>query len=466
MKILSEQGFKNFDGFISQGTVKSLIRFFFSIDSYIDCTDDHRFLLSNGFFKKAEDLSIHDVLYPNIGIESKEIIHFPEGIEVYDAYNVEDTHSFLTNGVISHNCSLIFLDEFSFVQNDAEFYTSTYPVISSGKDTKIVITSTPNGIGNVFHKLWEGAVQGTNNFRPFTVNWWDVPGRDEKWKEETIANTSEIQFKQEYEVDFIGSGETLISGNKLLQLQAKNPIYEQDGVKVYDRPNPDSEYMMFVDVAKGRGKDYSTFNIIDISSRPFQQVAVFRDNMISPLLFPDVIYKYAKTYNEAYVVIESNDAGQVVCNGLYYELEYENVFVESAIKADSIGVTMTRKVKRIGTSTVKDLIEQDQLIVHDSDTILELSSFVAKGSSYEASNGNHDDLVMNLVLFGWFTTTSMFVEQTDIDVKKMMYHEQMKMIEDDVTPFGVIDDGLDNNTEVIDGDIWVRSNFDEFGVFY
>lgn len=360
--------------------------------------------------------------------------------------------------------NLLFLDEFAFVNNDSEFYTSTYPVITSGKDTKIIITSTANGIGNVFHKLWEGAVQKTNNFKSFRIDWWDVPGRDEKWKEETIANTSEIQFKQEYGNDFLGSGETLISGNKLLQLQARNPIYEQDGVKVYDRPNPDSEYMMFVDVAKGRGKDYSTFNIIDISSRPFQQVAVFRDNMISPLLFPDVIYKYAKTYNEAYVVIESNDAGQVVCNGLYYELEYENIFVESAIKANSIGATMTRKVKRIGTSTLKDLIEQDQLVVHDTNTILELSTFVAKGSSYEASNGNHDDLVMNLVLFGWFTTTSMFVEQTDIDVKKMMYHEQMRIIEDDVPPFGEIDNGLDQSTEIIDGDVWVST--DNFGVFH
>ena len=369
-----------------------------------------------------------------------------------------------SSSIRGFSANLIFLDEFALVQNDAEFYTSTYPVISSGKDTKIIITSTAKGIGNVFHKLWEGAVQETNNFKPFRIDWWDVPGRDEEWKRETIANSSETEFNQEFGNDFLGSGNTLISGDKLLKLKAENPIYEQDGVKVYDRPNPDSEYMMFVDVAKGRGKDYSTFNIIDISSRPFQQVAVFRDNMISPLLFPDVIYKYAKTYNEAYVVIESNDAGQVVCNGLYYELEYENVFVESAIKANSIGATMTRKVKRIGTSTLKDLIEQDQLVVHDTNTILELSTFVAKGSSYEASNGNHDDLVMNLVLFGWFTTTSMFVEQTDIDVKKMMYHEQMRMIEDDVPPFGEIDNGLDQSTEIIDGDVWVST--DNFGVFH
>ena len=265
---------------------------------------------------------------------------------------------------------------------------------------------------------------------------------------------------------FHGTGNTLISGDKLLKLKSENPIYEQDSVRVFERPNPDSEYMVFVDVAKGRGQDYSTFNIIDVSTKPFKQVAVFRDNMISPLLFPDIIYKYAKTYNEAYVVIESNDSGETVCNGLYYELEYENVFVESAIKSSGIGVTMNRKIKRIGTSTMKDLVEQDQIFIRDSYTIMELSTFVARGSSFEASDGNHDDLVMNLVLFGWFTTTQMFAEYADVDVKKMIYEEQMKMIEDDMLPFGEIDNGLDNRFEVIDGDVWTSSKDDQFGTFF
>lgn len=265
---------------------------------------------------------------------------------------------------------------------------------------------------------------------------------------------------------FLGSGNTLISGDKLLKLQAESPLYEQDGVRVYERPNPDAKYMMFVDVAKGRGQDYSTFNVIDISVKPFRQVAVFRDNMISPLLFPDIIHKYARTYNDAYVVIENNDQGAVVCNGLYYEIEYENVFVESSIKSDGIGVLMTRKIKRIGTSNMKDLIEQDKLVIRDADTIIELSTFVAKGSSYEASPGNHDDLVMNLVLFGWFTTTPMFVEETDLDIRQMLYAEQMKMIEDDLVPFGVIDDGLEEDIEIIQGDRWTTIREDpNFGTF-
>ena len=265
---------------------------------------------------------------------------------------------------------------------------------------------------------------------------------------------------------FFGTGNTLISGDRLLKLQSENPIYEQDSVRVFERPNPDSDYMMFVDVAKGRGQDYSTFNIIDVSTKPFRQVAVFRDNMISPLLFPDVIHKYAKTYNNAYVVIENNDQGAVVCNGLYYELEYENIYLESAVKSNGIGVFMSRKIKRIGTSTMKDLIEQDQLHIRDAYTIMELSTFVARGSSFEASDGNHDDLVMNLVLFGWFTSTPMFAEYADVDVKKMMYEEQMKMIEDDMVPFGEMDDGLDHRTEIIDGDVWTSSDDETFGTFH
>jgi hypothetical protein len=351
--------------------------------------------------------------------------------------------------------SLLFLDEFAFVENDVDFYTSTYPVVSSGKTSRVIITSTANGLGNTFHKIWEGAVQKTNEYRPFRVDWWDVPGRDEEWKRQTVANTSELQFDQEFGNSFIGAGNTLISGDKLLSMSAKSPVYTQGAIKVYEKPIEDHQYMMFVDVAKGRGQDYSTFNIIDITARPFKQVATFRDNKISPLLFPDIIYKYGKTYNEAYVIIESNDQGAVVCNGLYYELEYENVFVESAVKANSLGVTMTRKVKRIGCSTLKDLIEENKLDIVDEDTIIELSSFEARGSSYEASQGNHDDLVMNLVLFSWFTTNPFFSELTNIDVRQLIHSENIKMIEDAVVPFGFIgSDNYDDGPKNFEEELW------------
>lgn len=351
--------------------------------------------------------------------------------------------------------NLLFLDEFAFVENATEFYTSTYPVVSAGKTSRVIITSTANGLGNIYHKLWEGAVQGTNEFKPFRVDWWDVPGRDEEWKRQTVSNTSELQFDQEFGNNFLGTGNTLISGETLLALKAKDPLLRQESLYIYERPKENHEYIMTVDVAKGRGQDYSTFNIIDISEKPFQQVAVYRDNMISPLLFPDIIYKYATTYNNAYVVVESNDQGAVVCNGLYYDWEYENMFVESMIKAGSIGATMTKKVKRIGCSNIKDLVEQNKIVIHDIDTIVEMSTFVAKGQSYEASDGNHDDLMMNLVLFGWFAATEMFMNMTDINLKDMLYAEKMQAIEDDMVPFGVIDDGREEIQEVdSNGTVW------------
>ena len=213
---------------------------------------------------------------------------------------------------------------------------------------------------------------------------------------------------------------------------------------------------MTVDVSKGRNQDYSTFTIIDVSTKPFEQVAVFRDNNISPMILPDIIYKYAKTYNDAYVVVESNDQGAVVCNGLYYDLEYENVFVESSIKANAIGVTMTRRVKRIGCSGIKDLIEQNKLIIYDAQTIVEMSTFVSRGSSFMAIAPNHDDLMMNLVLFAWFTTTDIFQALTNIDMKNMLYQERLKEIQDDMLPFGFTTEENEANKYIKDedGNIW------------
>ena len=322
--------------------------------------------------------------------------------------------------------NLVYLDEFAFVENATEFYTSTYPVISSGKTSKIIITSTANGIGNMFHKLYEGAIQGTNEFKSIRVDWWDVPERDDKWKQMTVENTSQLQFDQEFGNSFHGTGNTLITADILLALRAMEPEEYQSNVKIWDQPKEGHTYQMFVDVSRGRGQDYSTFTVIDVSENPFVQVCTYRDNMISPLLFPDMIYKYATHYNECYVVVESNDAGQVVCNGLYYDLEYENVFVESMIKANAIGVTMTAKTKRIGCSNIRDIMAQHKLIIKDEETIREMSTFVAKGSSYQADHNAHDDLMMNLVMFGWFTSTPFFAESTDVNMKHMLYQQKVK----------------------------------------
>ena len=339
--------------------------------------------------------------------------------------------------------NLLYLDEFAFVEKASEFYTSTYPVVSAGKDTKVIVTSTANGIGNMFYKIWEGAIQEVNEFTPFRVDWWDVPGRDEKWKEQTIANTSKLQFDQEFGNTFFGTGDTLISAEALMELRAQQPVQylEQGDGLAYEKPEKDHEYIMCVDVGKGRGQDYSTFTLIDISVKPFKQVAVYRNNAISPLLFPSIIYKYAVSYNKAYVIVESNDQGSMVANGLYHELEYDNVHVESAVKANAIGQAMTRRVKRLGCSGLKDLLETSKLKIVDEQTILEISTFVGRGNSYEASEGNNDDLVMNLVMFGYFAQTQFFNDMTDINLKEMLFKQRMEEIEADIVPFGWVDDG-------------------------
>jgi hypothetical protein len=341
--------------------------------------------------------------------------------------------------------NLLFLDEFAFVENAAEFYTSTYPVVSAGKETKVIITSTANGVGNIFHRIYEGAVQNRNEFKDFRVDWWDVPGRDEKWKKQTIANTSEIQFEQEFGNNFHGRSNTLISSDIILGLIAEDPQEFKNNISYYEKPQEGHTYVMAVDVSKGRGQDYSTFSVIKVEKEKFKQVCVFRDNMISPMIFPDIIVRVAKLYNEAIVLIENNDVGQVVCNAVYHEYEYENTFVQSTIKAGGIGVTMSKRVKRIGCSNMKDLIEQRKLEIVDFDTISEISTFESKGASYQASGGNHDDLVMNIVLFSWFISSDAFANILDMDLKALLYQDRIKEIEDDLLPFGFIDTGNNSN---------------------
>ena len=370
-----------------------------------------------------------------------------------------EAHATSSSSIRGKSVSLLYLDEFAFVENDVEFYTSTYPVVSSGKTSRVIITSTANGIGNMFHKIYEGAVQGTNEFHPCRVDWWDVPGRDEKWKEQTIANTSQDQFEQEFGNSFgRGTGRTLISPTQLLALRAINPIEVKGGTHIYTRPQELHNYVMTIDTAKGRGQDYSVFSIIDVTEIPFKQVACFRDNMISPLLFPDFIYKMAKWYNNAYLIVESNDQGALVWRALRYEFEYENMYVGKVARGTTFGLEQTRKTKRIGCSNLKDLIEEGKLEVVDAETIRELGTFEAKGSSYEATQGNHDDLVMSLVMFGYFASTNMFTYVTDENMRDMMLEEKKRLIADSV-PF------MGNIGEESDPDIVLQVNEDVNGEF-
>jgi len=337
-------------------------------------------------------------------------------------------------------CNIIFLDEFAFVKNATEFYTSTYPVISSGKRTQVIITSTANGVGNIFYKIWQGAVQKANEFKPFRVDWWDVPGRGKRWKEQTIRNTSQLQFDQEYGNSFYGQVHTLINAEALMGMIARDPlkVMYENTLRIFQRPERDHLYICTVDVSQGRGQDFSTFVIIDVTSRPFQQVVVYSSNAISPLLFPDIIVKLATQYNQALVIVESNGPGQVVCNGIYYDYEYENMYAESTLKVGKIGLIQTKKTKRIGASTLKDLLEEDKLSIIDAASIMELSYFEEDGKSYKAKSGKHDDIVMALIIFAWFLSSAKYADYDEQNIKALLFENRLQEMEDELMNFAFI----------------------------
>jgi hypothetical protein len=348
-----------------------------------------------------------------------------------------------------------------------EFFTSTYPVISSGKTTKVIIVSTPFGL-NHFYKMWVDATEGRSTYKPLEVHWSMVPGRDAAWKDETIRNTSEEQFRQEFETEFIGSSATLISGSKLRSLAFNNPISQMDGLDIYQEPVPGRMYICTVDCAEGVEQDYSTINVIDVSETPYRQVAKYRNNKLPLLFFPTVIYSIAKKYNEAYALIETNNIGQQVVDILHYDLEYENIYKleHHHIKGQSIsggfkrstsfGIKTTKSVKKIGCANLKTLIENDKLIIRDFDTIAEMNTFVRVRDSYEAEEGNNDDLVMGLVIFAWLTAQTFFKDSTNIDIRKLMLAEQNMLVEEDLAPVGFIDDGLKEEVYIdgSNGDVW------------
>ena len=396
--------------------------------------------------------SVPFFLQPGVKILNKGNIEFGNDSKIVAAA----TSSSSIRGM---SINMLYLDEFAFVEDAETFYTATYPVITSGKDSKVIITSTANGVGNMFHKIYESAIHDQSEYKPFTINWYDVPGRDEEWKNQTIANTSEAQFEQEYGNSFLGTGNTLVNSNTLLGLKALEADWTKDEVRVYERPKEGREYICTVDVSKGRGLDYSTFSIFDVTESPFKQVCTYRDNSVSPMLYPDLLNKYCRPYNDALIIIENNAEGGMVATQLHYDIEYPNVFVQGMTKADDIGVTMSRRIKRIGCSTMKELLEENRLIVVDRHTITELMTFVNKGSSFEADKGYHDDMVMNLVLFSWFITTDYFTSLTDKQVKDLLYSEQQKLIEDDILPVGVF--GHDHKEETFvdkEGDRWYIDN--------
>jgi len=372
--------------------------------------------------------------------------------------------------------NVIFLDEFAFIPNHIadQFFASVYPTISSGQNTKVIIVSTPRGM-NHFYRLWHDAERGKNEYKPTDVHWSEVPGRDDVWREQTIANTSEQQFKVEFECEFLGSVDTLIAPSKLRNLIYEEPIERSAGLDIYEAPMMGHDYLITVDVARGVEKDYSAFVLVDITTFPHRIVGKYRNNQIKPMLFPSVIYEVATKYNKAFILCEVNDIGDQVASIIHYDLEYDNLLMASmrgragqvigqgfSGKKTQMGVKMSKTVKKVGSLNLKTLIESDKIIFKDYEIISELTTFIQKNNSFEAEEGANDDLAMCLVIYAWLVQNDYFKELTDQDVRKRLYEEQKNQIEQDMAPFGFMIDGLDDSSFVdAEGDRWNKA--DEYG---
>lgn len=382
--------------------------------------------------------------------------------------------------------NVIFLDEFAFVPKNIaeEFITSVYPTISSGKTTKVIMVSTPNGM-NLFYKYWTDAVNKRNLYTPIEAHWSVVPGRDDAWAEDQIKQLGQEKFNQEFCCDFLGSSNTLISAAKLSTMAWKNPIQRLGELQIYEESKPGHLYVIAVDTAEGQGLDYSAFVVIDATQAPYKVVAKYYNNKISPMTFPNVIYNVGAQYNMAHILVETNAIGMQVAEVLHSDLEYENIFsttnlgrggqrISSGFKKNSkLGVKMTAQIKSIGCSNLKGLLEHNKMIVEDFDIISELTSFVASSSSFAAEPGCHDDLTMCLVMFSWLTAQPTFKELTDIDIRRKIADERTQSMTESLLPFGIINDGSEANKSFkdADGTVWEHADgpnghFDSDGFFW
>ena len=394
-----------------------------------------------------------------------------------------------SSAVRGFSYNIVMLDEFAFVPTNIadDFFSSVYPTISSGKSTKVIMVSTPNGM-NHFYKLWNDAERGRNSYNAIEAHWSEVPGRDEKWKEETIANTSEAQFQQEFECDFIGSAGTLIAPSKLKSMVYADPLHSSGGLDTFEEPIEGHEYLMTVDVSRGMRMDYSAFVLVDITAYPHKVVGKYRNNEIKPMLFPDVIVQIAKKYNKAWILCEVNDIGDQVASIIYYDMEYENLLMTcmrgragqvlghgfSGGKTQ-LGLKMAKAPKKLGCSNLKQMIESDKFIVNDFHIINELTTFVEKRDSFSAEEGCHDDLVMCMVIYAWAVQQDYFREMTDQSIREELYEKDKSQLEEDMAPFGFIQDGAEDQIFTADNELWkveweterydkYRDKIDEYGM--
>ena len=433
-------------------------------------------ILANKGAASREVLDRYQIMYEHLPI------WLQQGVRTWNKGDVElengskvFTAATTASGIRGKSVNWLYIDEAAIIPNNVadQFFASVYPTISSGTTTKILLTSTPLGY-NHFWKFWNEAekteipgTSGANGFVSHFIPYWEHPNRDEIWAEEQRRTLGELRFNQEVMCAFLGSSNTLVNARTLGNMSSIDPIYKSPDMTldIYEYPEKGKQYVITVDVARGVGADYSTFCVFEITEVPYKIVAKYRDNHISPLLYPNVIYKMATDYNNAFILVETNDIGGQIVDILYSELEYENVlstvsennkvFISPGFaKSTSLGVRTTKTVKRLGCFSLKSLLEEQKLLVFDADTISELSTFIEKNGNFSADEGYNDDLVMNLVLFAWLTNNQYFKDITDINIRERMYKQQMEQIDNDLMPFGFISDGSEEETFVSDDIVW------------
>ena len=429
-------------------------------------------ILANKSNTAREIMSRYQLMYEYLPIWMQ------QGIKVWNKGDVElengskvFTSATTASGIRGKSVNMLYIDEAAIIPNNIAdaFFTAVYPVISAGQTTKILITSTPLGY-NHFWKFWNDATNKRNDFVPMFIPYWEIPGRNEKWAEEQRRQLGDLKYNQEVLCKFLGSALTLIRSDVIEQMSYDDPIYSKDGVDIYDMAEKGRSYVIVADTAKGVGGDYSAFVIIDVTEVPYKMVGKYRDNTIAPMLYPSVIYRLAKEFNDAYVLVEINSSEQVA-HILYHEYEYENIlFVQRDAKGQKVsggfagagktqlGVNTDKKVKRMGCFNFKSLLEEKKLLIPDADVISEISTFIESKGSYAADEGYHDDLVMPLVLFGWLTSNPYFKEITDVNLREIMYRQKIKQIEEEMLPVGFINDGQQDEMFVDSGDVWSNYN--------
>lgn len=425
-------------------------------------------IMANKSTAAREVLSRLQIMYENLPLWMQ------QGVKTWNKGDVElengsrvFTAATTSSGIRGKSVNWLYIDEAAIIPNNVadDFFTSVYPTISAGETTKILLTSTPLGY-NHFWKFWNESEKGKNGFVNLFIHYSEIPGRDETWAEQQLQLLGELKYNQEVLCEFLGSSNTLINGKTLATLSSKEPSYFKDGLSIYQEPQKDKYYVISADVARGIGGDYSAFVVVDVTSMPYTVVAKYKHNKISPLLYPNIIDKVGRDYNDAFIMVESNDIGQQVLDILHQENEYENIFTTVSEngkqyitpgfgKAARLGVTTSKAVKRQGCFAFKSLMEEKKLLLFDAEIIQELSTFIERSGTYQADEGYNDDLAMSLVLFGWITTNPFFADLTNVNVREGIYNSEMRMIENDLTPFGFISDGQEPETEIMGGDLWV-----------